>query len=272
MQNGDAPAPGETNAAAARHERKIIFLFCALAAIHVFIFSAAFPFFNNVDEPIHFDLIVKYSHGHLPTGKAMISPDTATYLSLFSSLAYFGRPDEFPGSKMPLPPWTEPAPKMQSDLAVNSAAWQNQENYEVSQPPLYYLFTGFLWRAGQWLRVDGGHLLYALRFFNVALIVLLVTLSYAAARRVFPENIFARLGVPLLLAFMPQTAFYAISNDPLSAVCFGALFICLLRWLRAPAPSAVVGALTGLAFAVSYKNLQSSLVVGCRGGTRVCSH
>jgi hypothetical protein len=30
----------------------------------VFIFSAAFPFFSNVDEDLHFDLITQYSHGH----------------------------------------------------------------------------------------------------------------------------------------------------------------------------------------------------------------
>jgi len=29
-------------------------------------FSAAFPFFSNVDEDLHFDLITQYSHGHLP--------------------------------------------------------------------------------------------------------------------------------------------------------------------------------------------------------------
>jgi hypothetical protein len=32
------------------NESKWVFLFCLLAAIHVFVFSAAFPFFNNVDE------------------------------------------------------------------------------------------------------------------------------------------------------------------------------------------------------------------------------
>jgi hypothetical protein len=58
--------------------------------------------------------------------------------------------------------------------------------------------------------------------------------------------------VPLILALMPQTAFYAISNDPLSALCFGALFICVLKWLRPPAPSAQLGAVTGLAFAATH--------------------
>ena len=47
-------------------ERKIVLLLCLLAAVHVFIFSAAFPFFNIVDEQVHFDLAVRYSQGNLP--------------------------------------------------------------------------------------------------------------------------------------------------------------------------------------------------------------
>jgi hypothetical protein len=48
------------------NERKVVLLLALLAAVHVFIFSAAFPFFNNVDEQIHFDLTVKYSQTHVP--------------------------------------------------------------------------------------------------------------------------------------------------------------------------------------------------------------
>jgi hypothetical protein len=33
-----------------------------IATVRVFVFSAAFPFFNNVDERPHVDLVVKYSH------------------------------------------------------------------------------------------------------------------------------------------------------------------------------------------------------------------
>ena len=55
-------------------ERKIVLLLCALAAIHVFVFSAAFPLFNNVDEAAHFDLVLKYSRGDLPQGIENLSP------------------------------------------------------------------------------------------------------------------------------------------------------------------------------------------------------
>lgn len=262
MQNAEGAVPGKPsveieNARADRpppghqHERKLIWLFCLLSAIHVFVFSAAFPFFNNVDEPMHFDLVVKYSHGHLPPGKENISPDSATCLALFSSCMYYGTPDKF-GGKMPVPPWTEPVEKMRQEVAANRAGWQSLENYEVSQAPLYYVLTGAVWRVGQWFRVDLGHLLYWLHFFNVLIMIVLVWLGYAASRLVFPDNLFLRVAVPALLVFMPQTTFYSITNDTLSPVCFGATFVCLVKWLRAEIPSPLLGAATGLAFAGTY--------------------
>jgi Na+/H+-dicarboxylate symporter len=56
------------------------------------------------------------------------------------------------------------------------------------------------------------------------------------ARTVAPENLDLRIGVPLLLAFIPQNVFYAMNNDVLSPIYFGALFLCVLQWLRAKAP------------------------------------
>ena len=253
MQNGeDASGSKSPVALSDSSERKIILLLCLLAAIHVFVFSAAFPFFNSVDEPMHFDLLVKYSHGQVPRGKETISPDSATYLALFASCAYFGTPNEFPGDKMPSPPWTEPVQKMQQDLALNRAGWQSLENYEVSQSPLYYALTGAEWRAGQELRADGGHLLYWVRFLNIPVIVVLVVLGYAAARIAFPKNRFVHLGVPAFLAFIPQTAYYSISNDMLPSICFGATFVCLLKWLSTETPSIPLGIATGLGFAATY--------------------
>jgi len=48
------------------HERSIVLALCVAAACRVFLFSAAFPYFNNVDEPAHFDLVMKYWHGEMP--------------------------------------------------------------------------------------------------------------------------------------------------------------------------------------------------------------
>jgi len=67
------------------------------------------------------------------------------------------------------------------------------------------------------------------------------------------------VGVPLLLAFIPQNVFYVMNNDVLSPLCFGVLFLCLLQWLRTNAPSALLGALTGLAVAATCLTKLSNL-------------
>src|SRR5437762_14043110 len=59
--------------------------FCALAAVRVLFFSAAFPFFNNVDERRHFDVVMKYAEAHVPRSAELISPATLPYLSPYAS-------------------------------------------------------------------------------------------------------------------------------------------------------------------------------------------
>src|SRR5437762_3295625 len=58
---------------------------------------------------------------------------------------------------------------------------------------------------------------------------------------------------------MPQNVLYVLSNDVLSPVCFGVLFLCVLQWLRAESPSLLLGAMTGLAIAASYLTKLSNL-------------
>jgi hypothetical protein len=233
-------------------ERKFICLLCVAAAIHVFAFSAAFPFFNNVDEAFHFDLVLKYSHGEVPRKIEFISPDSAAFLALMNCHEYFGRPDQYPGGAFPPPPWTLSAGQSAQDIAARSASWETQENYEVSQAPLYYTLAGLWWRIGGWIGFHDGQLVYWLRFLNICLVSTLAWLGYATARLVFPDNSFARLAVPALVAFMPQTAFYSIGNDMLSALCFGVTFLFLLKWLLSEIPFPKTGAAMGLGFAATY--------------------
>ena len=74
---------------------------------------------------------------------------------------------------------------------------------------------------------------------------MMVWLGYVTARTIAPERLDLRIGVPLLLAFIPQNVFYAMNNDVLSPLCFGVLFLCVLQWLRTNAPSLLLGAVTG---------------------------
>src|SRR3989441_7061331 len=79
---------------------------CLLAAVRVFVFAAAFPFFNNVDEQAHVDLVIKYAHGYLPRGLDPFAAEAAFYFTLYSSPEYFLKPHEFNGAKFPPPTWT----------------------------------------------------------------------------------------------------------------------------------------------------------------------
>ena len=240
-------------------ERKIIFLLCLLAAVHVFIFSAAFPFFNNTDEQIHFDLAVKYSQGCLPRAMETVSDIAVNYVVLYSSSAYVGSPTNYPDGQFPPPPWTQPLEKIRPALIAKTASWRAVTNYEASQPPLYYALSALWWNLGKLCGLHDGVLLYWLRFLNIIFIAALVWLGYVAARMIFSENIFLRLGVPALVAFMPQTAFYSIQNDVLSPLCFGMTFICLVKFLRVENLNVRLGAITGLMFAATFLTKISNL-------------
>ena len=238
------------------NERNGVLLLCLFAAIHVFIFSTAFPFFNNVDEEAHFDLVVEYSHGRVPRALEPLSDESMSYYILYTSQEYLWPAP--PGQPVPPPVWTWPAEKAASMLSARKALW-NHLNHEASQPPLYYTVAGLWWRAGKLCGFHGGFLLYWLRFLNLVFVAALVWLGYVAARLVFPGERFLRLGVPALLAFLPQTAFYSIQNDVLSPVCFGAAFILLVQLGRAEMPGVRLGTATGLALAATFLTKFSNL-------------
>ena len=234
-----------------RHERAIVWLLCLLAVVHVLVFSAAFPFFNNVDEQIHFDLTVKCSHGRLLRALEPVSDETVRYIVLFGSPEYLAVSTNSINAQS-LPPWKQPLDIVRQTLIAKSTSWRKVTNYEASQPPLYYLLTGAWWNLGKLCGFHDGFLLYWVRFLNAVFIAVLVWLGFVAGRMIFPDNLFLHLGVPALIACMPQTAFYSIQNDVLSPLCFGAAFILLLRWLQAEQPGMRLGIFAGLALAATF--------------------
>ena len=251
-------------------QRKIVLLLCGLAAIHVFIFSAAFPFFNNADEPSHFDLVSKYAQGHFPRGLEETSAASMEYFAIYGSPEFLMSPNIFSHDRFPSPFWRQPknqadaAPLVKNGPTPPEATAQGDilwmllkqkktwQNYETSQPPLYYVLAGLWWHVGHACGFTGGRLLYWIRFLNVLFVAVLVWVGYVAARLVFPDRLFFRLGVPALLACFPQTVFYSIQNDVLSPLCFGLVFVCLAHWWRLEKPGVVLGAATGLALAATY--------------------
>ena len=238
-------ASGESKTFVAANERVLILLLCVAAALRVFIFSAAFPFFSNIDEDLHFDLITQYSHAQVPRGFDRLKEETLNWIVPYASPEFLFPPEHFPDGKFPAPLWKEPWSKVEPEIAATRAAWSSEINFESSQPPLYYALAGLWWWIGKQIGLIGIQSLYWIRFLNAALMAIVVWLGYVAARTIAPERLDLRIGVPLLLAFIPQNVFYAMNNDVLSPLCFGVLFLCVLQWLRTDAPSLLLGALTG---------------------------
>ncbi len=226
--------------------------------MRVLVFSAAFPFFNNVDERRHFDLVIKYAAGHLPEGTELISPATLPYLSHYASPEFLSAPEDFDDGYYG-PMWRHSPEEVASTITKIEEIWSRTPNQESSQSPLYYLASAVWFHIGQWIGLKNGSALYWVRFLNVIFVATLVWLAYAAARMIFPDQVAFRLGIPLLIAAMPQDAFYGISNDVLSPICFGFAFVCLIQWFSEEQPRVSLGTATGLSIAATYLTKLSNL-------------
>ncbi len=232
-------------------ERTIVLFLCLLAAVHIFILSAAFPFFNVVDEQYHFDLVVRYSHGELPHAIDTTTAEAVPYIAIFGTPEYFWPRSTFAVTGIPPPLWQQPE-KMLPHVLKTETFWSTQVNPESVQPPLYYVLAGLWWRLSELCGLHDGVLLYAVRFLNIFFVIALVWVGFITARLVFPENVFPRMAVPTLLAFLPQTTFYSINNDVLSPLVFGVAFVCVIRMWQADVPGIPIGMATGFAIAATY--------------------
>ena len=229
-------------------------------------FSAAFPFFNNVDEQAHLDLVMKYARGQVPRELGHYSAESANYLSLYGTPEYFMAPQQFSANDFPSPNWKLPVKQREDVVKRTSAWWLANENHESGEPPLYYAIAGLWLNLGRACGITGAWSLYWIRFLNIFVAALLVWVGFVAAKLVFPDRPFICLGVPILLAVWPQTTFYSITSDSLSPLCFGIAFIGLVRLLRTEAPNLLLAVGTGLALAatclVKTTNIVLLLVAG----------
>ena len=233
-------------------QRLLILLLSVVAALRVIVFAAAFPFFSNGDEDLHFDVITQYSANRLPRTFDVLTKESLSFIVPYASPEFIQTPDQFPNAKFPPPLWKLSAAEAAPIIEVTRAAWQSEINWESSQPPLYYALAGVWWKVGQYIGLTQIQSLYWIRFLNGLLAALVVWLGYLAARTIAPDRIDLSIGVPLLVAFVPQDVLYVLSNDVLSPVCFGVVFLCVMRWLRAESPSLLLSVTTGLAIAATY--------------------
>lgn len=100
-----------------------IALLCIVACARVFVYSAAFPFFNNVDEQAHFDLVCKYSHGHVPIPGHLenFSRESAELIALHQSPEYLLSSKDGAAPSTPPPLWTLPSAERSARLAAGVA-------------------------------------------------------------------------------------------------------------------------------------------------------
>lgn len=241
-----------------RDERWLIALLCFVGALRIFLYAAAFPFFSNGDEDLHFDVIVRYSDGHVPRTFDVLSNDALNLISLYASPEFIQTPEQFPDGRFPAPLWKQPPVEAKPIIEATKASWSSEINWEASQPPLYYALAAFWWKAGQFFGLNGIRGLYWIRFLNAFLVATLVAIGFLAARTIAPESPTLRIGTAFVLALIPQDAFYVMTNDVLSPICFGIVFLCLLRWLSKP-PTLYLGAVTGLAIAATFLTKLSNL-------------
>jgi hypothetical protein len=230
---------------------RVVALLCVIAVIRTFVFAAVFPFFNNVDEQAHVDLVIKYAHGEPPHGYTNSSEDAARYFGLYSTPEYFLAPEKFETGHYPQPNWTLPPEQRHQLLTASISAWESRVNHESGEPPLYYAIAGVWFDLGKLFGLEGGRLLYWVRFLNVAFAALLVWIGYLAARSITPDHEFFQITVPALLAVWPQSSFYSIQSDPLSPLCFGIAFVGLVRLLQVERLSIFLCVWTGLAVAAT---------------------
>ncbi|MFZ4695970.1 MAG: DUF2142 domain-containing protein, partial [Verrucomicrobiia bacterium] len=210
-----------------KNEKTLVTVLCAFAAVRLFVFIAAFPTFNNVDEIFHFDTITKYARGEIPKkGASSFDREVLMFNSIYGTPEYFSNS---PDGATPLPPWRHPSRATTLNVMEMVNKHQITINREAGDPPLYYLVAGFWSRLGRLIGLDGGFLLYWIRFLNIPLGVATVYLAYVFARRLFPSNLNLRLGAPLLIAFLPQDVLYGMNSDVLSPLVCGAFFYGLLQ-------------------------------------------
>jgi hypothetical protein len=215
----------------ARHNRNIVLLLCIAAACRIFLFSAAFPLFNNVDEQSRFDLVYKYSKGYIP--KASVENydrQSVDFILLYGTPEYLHKAEQFPRGKVPPPLWTYPNIRESRQFIEAAAAWLNSsKNHEVTSFPVYYLAAGLWCDVGKALGITGGQLLYWIRFLNVPLFTVLVWFSYHTGKVLFPERPLQQIALPLIMSFFPQDVFYSINNDTVSPLLFAISFFLLLQ-------------------------------------------
>ena len=226
------------------HAKRIISGLCLLGMLRVFLFSAALPFFNQVDEQAHFDLVNKYSEGYLPRrGNNTFGRGSAELIALYGSNEFLTAPSA--SAETQTPAWEKPAAQVVPLLLPQVRTWTHYANYEAYSFPLYYAIAGLWYKVGKGLGLSDGVGLYGIRFLNALLYGALMVAAALLCRLADKHAIELKIALLIFLAVFPQDVFFGIGSDALSPLFFT---LCLYFFLRllGDNPSAGLYAVAGL--------------------------
>jgi hypothetical protein len=245
-------------------EGRIALALAGVAGLRVLLCSLAFPFFSNIDEYRHVDVVLKYAAGTWPTpGPDRYEPETGRLIGRFGSPEYHRDPAA--PAPPPPPPWRQPDAVGEARVARMQAFLADRHSLEADQPPVYYALAGAWLALGRGLGLEGAGLLYWVRVLGAAAAFATVLACWVLLREVYTGSALVRLGVPLLLAFLPQDAMTYVTGDALSPLLGGIAFLLALGLTRHPAAGAGAYAGAGLVAAAAFlcKYPNAAVLVGC---------
>lgn len=258
MERASASTEARSSARPGRTEDWLWIVILAAGA-RVFFFASGTPFFTNLDEFLHYDVVQRY---RLRQSLDVFDPPPmeTRRVGLRYNSPEFTSPPSF--ARQSAPNWTNPrfegSPEFEAAMRVAGGF----TNHEARSPPLYYASLAVWQWAGERLGVAGLSLLYWLRLPHVLGAMFLVWMAFRFTQTWFPSRPEACWSVAILIAAMPQDVFYSLNPDVLSAALYyAALHLLLAASRKAPSPATAAAAGGLAAAAVLTKVINATLLV-----------
>ena len=258
MERGSASTEAPSSVRPGRTEDWLWVLVFA-AGVRVFFFASGTPFFTNLDEFLHYDVVQRY---RLRQSLDVFAPPPmeTRRLGLRYNSPEFTSPPSI--ARQSTPNWMNPrfegSPEFEAAMRVAGGF----TNHEARSPPVYYASLAAWQWAGERLGVAGLSLLYWLRLPHALGAMFLVWMAFRFTRTWFPSRPETCWSVAILVAAMPQDVFYSLNPDVLSAVLYyAALHLLLTASRRTPSPATATAAGVLIAAAVLTKVINATLLV-----------
>ena len=195
----------------------------ALFAFKILFWSSALPFFGNVDEKAHFDLITKYGAGQSYLNASLeYSNHSLALIPKYQSSDYLLRPEKNAAYSEAL----NIIFSKDKEVATNSL--KQEKNYQNNSPPLYYIVMGSFYNIIGISPESSLSKVFLLRMFS-GLFSVLCFLSIL----IFVQSKWGNestIGFALLFLAIPQGNFYFLNNDVFSPLLI--TLSILVTWKR----------------------------------------